>query len=209
MNSANTPSSSSSSSPSDRPLDAFETALLGELQAVAAAQPVTAQPRRRRTVWAASGTAFAAALGAFGVATLMPNPAFSVSERNGELTVKVNRLEGAANLERELAKHGVRADIDFLKPGMKCQEGRYVEAPERVDMGISVGGEDFEVWLGDGAVGKDQTFVLWASVQRYENGHGASVEFEVANGPVKPCQPTVNSDWTERTDPDMGAPIPE
>lgn len=209
MNSSTPSSSSSSSSPSDRPLDAFETALLGELQAVAAAQPVTAQPRRRRTVWAASGTALAAAVGAFGVATLMPNPAFSVSESNGELKVHVYRLDGAANLERELAKHGVKADIHFLEPGMKCQADRYVAAPEQSGKALSVGGEDFEVMLDAGTVSKDQTFVLWASVQRYENGARSSVEFDVADGPVAPCQPVVNPDWDGTRDPEMGAPIPE
>ncbi|MBE7324794.1 hypothetical protein IEQ44_09020 [Nocardioides sp. Y6] len=193
-------------------LDRFETALLEELKTEVArnAAAVPAPPRRRRRVLGFSlGGVVAAGVTALGVSTLMPNPAFSVTEHNGELTVKVNRLEGAENLERELAEHGVTADITFLAPGMRCQGGRYVAAEDVRGTQISIGGEDFQVKLDSGAVRNDQTFVLWASVQQYENGNRSSVEFDVAEGAVVPCEPEADPDWSTPVDPDMGAPIPD
>lgn len=198
-------------------LDSFESALLddlrGQVALQAAAQPTPAQPTparpRRRVLGLSLGGVVAAAVTALGVSTLMPNPAFSVSEHNGELTVKVNRLEGAENLERELAEHGVTADITFLEPGMGCQADRYTEAEPRKGTSVSIGGEDFEVKLDSGVVGKDQTFVLWAAVQQYENGARSAVEFAVADGAVAPCVPEPLEGWDEPVDPEMGAPVPD
>ena len=195
MNDSRTPAPTN---PSNRPLDSFESALLGELKTVAAEQGSPAHsPRRRRTVWAASGAALATGLGVFGVATLMPTPAFSVSESNGELTVKVNRLEGAEALEKKLAEYGVAADITYLEPGMVCAEGRYVDVTPR-ETSLSVGSHSFEVHLPAGAVEKDQTFVLWAAVLPTENGTRASTEFGVADGLVAPCDAQVDPDWEGR-----------
>lgn len=197
----------------DQPLDSFESALLADLKKQVASNPAAAPtPARRhgRTVLGVSvGGVVAAGVAAFGISSLTASPAWSVSESNGELTVKVNRLEGAENLERELAAHGVKADITFLPPGMKCQDDRYVEAPDRRGMQIAVGGERFEVKLDAGAVGNDQTFVFWASVQQYENGHRASTDFGIADGRVAPCVASADSGWEERIDPEMGAPLPD
>ncbi|GGD06980.1 hypothetical protein [Nocardioides daphniae] len=198
--------------PTDRPLDSFESSLLTELRAQVAlheaADPSPSRRTKRRVLGVSLGGVVAAGVAALGISTLS-TPAWSVSESNGELTVKVNRLEGGANLERELAKHGVRADINFLEPGMKCAGGRFVPAPARKGTQLSVGGEKFEVKLDAGVVDKDETFVLWASVQQYENGERASVEFDVAEGAVAPCRPVADSRWDDEVDPDMGAPIPD
>lgn len=198
--------------PTRRSLDSYESALLDELKAQvalqAAAEPAPAPARARRRVLGLSlGGVVAAGVTALGVSTLMPNPAFSVTEHNGELTVKVNRLEGADRLEAALAEHGVTADITFLEPGLGCEAGRYTEVEAGTGMSVSVGGEDFEVTLPAGTVGNDQTFVLWASVQQYENGNRSAVEFAVAEGRVAPCEPTPITGWDEPVDPDMGDPV--
>ena len=192
MNDSRTPAPTN---PSTRPLDAFESALLGELRTVAAEQrsPVV-ESRRRRTLWAASGAALATGLGVFGVATLMPTPAFSVTESNGELTVKVNRLEGAEALEKKLAEYGVAADITYLEPGQACAEGRYIDVTPRLTS-LSIGSHSFEVHLPAGAVDKDQTFVLSAAVLPIEDGSRATTDFGVADGPVAPCDARVDPNW--------------
>ncbi|QCX26498.1 hypothetical protein [Nocardioides jishulii] len=194
----------------NQPLDSFESSLLTELQAQVALNEAAAPARKRRgrTVLGVSlGGLVAAGVTALGVSSLTASPAWSVSESNGELTVKVNRLDGAENLERELAKHGVKADIHFLQPGMKCQDDRYTEDTSAKGRQLSIGGEEFQVKLDSGVVGKGQTFVLWASVQQYENGARSSVDFGVADGPVAPCNPSSDSHWDEPIDPDMGAPV--
>lgn len=194
----------------DRPLDSFESSLLTELRAQVAlheaADPSPSRRTKRRVLGVSLGGVVAAGIAALGISTLS-TPAWSVSESNGELTVKVNRLEGAENLEKELEKHGVTADINFLEPGMKCAEGRFVPGPARKGTQLSVGGETFEVKLDAGVVDKDETLVLWASVQQYESGNRSSVEFDVAEGPVAPCNPVADPRWDESVDPDMGAPV--
>lgn len=193
-------------------LDHFESALLTELKGQVAlnavALPAPRRPRRR-VLGLSLGGVVAVAGTALGVSALLPTPAFSVSESNGDLRVEVNRLEGAEKLERELARHGVTADITFLPPGMRCAENRYVEAPSRGGTSLEVGGETFVVSLDAGTVGSDQTFVLWASVQQYENGNRASVWSGVAEGPVAPCAASSDPVWDEPIDADMGAPVPD
>ena len=193
-----------------QPLDSFESSLLTELKAQVALNEAAAPARRRRgrTVLGVSlGGLVAAGVTAFGISSLTASPAWSVSESNGQLTVKVNRLDGAENLERELAKHGVTADITFLHPGMKCAADRYTEDTSAKGLQLSVGGEEFQVKLDAGVVGKGQTFVLWAAVQQYENGSRSSVDFGVADGPVAPCNPSSDSDWEAPVDPDAGPPV--
>ncbi len=195
--------------PTHRPdpeLDTFETALLGELRQVVAENAVAAQAaaparaRRPRRAWAAGlGGLATVTAGALGITMLTATPAWSVDVdgRTGEITVKVNRLEGASALEKALAEHGVNAEVTYLAPGLACRGGRFTDDTPS-GAGLVVGSESFEVTLPAGAVGAGETFVLSASVTELPGetlpdgteiveGFQASVDFGVAAGPVAPC----------------------
>ncbi len=183
--------------PSRTELDAFETALLAELrsqveQNAAETSPLEAaqHPPRRSRRWVAGIAASATvAVGAtILMHSLQPTPAYAVSGRNGkEVTVRVMRLEGAAELERALAERGIPADITYLPAGKQCARNRYT-AVSGPGLMLGVGQNMFEVTIPAGAVGKGDTFVMSASVVPIENRVTASVEFDIAHGPVKPCR---------------------
>ena len=123
-----------------------------------------------------------------GVHALWPTPAYAVTERNnGEINVRVNRLEGAEALERELADYGVGADITYLPDGKECADDRYA-AVRTPGLMLGVGSDFFEVTIPPGTVGEKNTFVLSASVAPIPNGFRATVDFDIAIGPVAPCR---------------------
>lgn len=175
----------------DHDLDTFEAALLAELIAAVRqpepADPSPAQPTRlrRRRPWILAAAALLAA--AVLVPVVRPTPAFAVTGRdNGEVRVKVNRLEGADELERALGKRGIAADITYLPPGKECAPGRYV--PIRTPgLSLSVSAYKFWVTIPPGSVGTGDTFVLEASVIPSENGVQATVNFDITAGPIGPC----------------------
>lgn len=179
----------------DTDLDTFEAALLTELKATLpqssttpTANQVTPGWRHRRrwqlTVAAAAATALAIALLVPG---LGPTPAYAVTGRNnGEVHVKVNRLEGADSLEQALAEHGIPADITYLPAGKECAPDRY-SAVDTPGLSLSIGADDFEVTIPPGAVGEGDTFVLDAAVIPLPNGVQARVNFDIANGAIGPC----------------------
>lgn len=184
----------------DSDLDAFEAALLTELQAVVGQTTTTAAPdhpvlaraphRRHRRRWqvslaAAAATALAVALLVPG---LGPTPAYAVTGRNnGEVHVKVNRLEGAESLEQALQKHGIGADISYLPANKECAPGRYSEV-RTPGLLLSVSADRFEVTIPPDAVDKDDTFVLSAAVVPLPNGVQMIVDFGIAHGPIAPCR---------------------
>lgn len=101
------------------PLDSFESALLSELRDVVTERSAT-QPRRRKPVLVAAAAAatVAASVGAvvFGLGTGGPATAaaYSVStQADGDIVVKIHRLEDAEGLERELRKHGIDANVTY------------------------------------------------------------------------------------------------
>lgn len=179
-------------------LDHFEAALLRELQThidqedsitldaeVIAGSTRWQQDRR----WQFAGAAAAAALAVAVIGPILaPTPAYAVTERNdGEIRVQVNRLEGAEELERTLAEHGVTADITYLPSNKECAPARYV-AVRTPGLILSVGADTFEVTIPAGTVGKDDTFVLDASVTPIDDGFQARVNFDIASGTVAPCK---------------------
>ena len=174
-------------------LDSFEAALLTELRSVVAetavgepalTPPVRRIPRRR----ALAAAAAAVLVASLGVHALWPTPAYAVTERNnGEVTVRVNRLEGAEALERELADHGIAADVTYLPEGKACAAGRYA-AIRTPGLMLGVGSDFSKVTIPPGAVGERDTFVLSASVVPLPNGFRASVDFDIAVGAVAPCR---------------------
>ena len=178
-------------------LDPFETALLAELkqelrlgEPPATTGPATQWPHARRqprTRWVAAASVAAALVVATQVPGLGPTPAYAVTGRtNGEVVVRVNRLEGADGLEGALREHGIASDITYLPEGKECAAGRYRE--RRTAAVLSVAFDWFEVTLPPGTVGKGDTFVVSAAVAAVPNGFQATVEFGITGGPVAPCK---------------------
>lgn len=182
------------------PLDSFESALLTRLKEevearnhaplVEPAAPAELPVRRGRRRWYATAALVAASVttAALVTHTLLPTPAYAVTGRNGsEITVKVMRLEGAGELEKALRDRGIPADVTYLPMGKVCAEGRYQAVKTRGLM-LTVGQERFEVTIPANAVGKGDTFVLAASAESIEGGVRATVNFDIAHGPVAPCK---------------------
>lgn len=182
----------------DVQLDGFETRLLTELRAevdarAIHAEPVTlptAKPRHRRLWYVpVTGAAAAAAVAiALVVTVARPTPAYAVTGRNGEeITVTVNRLEGAGALQAALRERGVSSDIQYLPMDTQCLPGRYT-AIDTPGLSLQVGGDLFKVTIPAVAVGAGDTFVLSASVTPTDGGVRAIVHFDVAQGAVAQCQ---------------------
>jgi len=179
-------------------LDAFEAALLSELRTTVAEsatpalavlpEPTRTQGRRPWSV-AALGAAAAALAVALVVPSLRPTPAYAVSARdNGEVTVQVNRLEGADGLEQALRERGIAADVTYLPEGQKCAAGRYAAVPT-TGLTLSVSSATFEVTIPANAVSAEDTFVLSAAVVPLSDGGvQAIVDFDIASGAIAPCR---------------------
>lgn len=176
-------------------LDRFETALLTQLRAEVESAatrsdgPVLAdRGRRRRWYVPAAASAAAVVAGALVAQAVWPTPAYAVSGRNGgKVTVQVMRLEGAEQLERELARRGIPADITYLPDGKQCAPGRYT-AVRTPGMMLGVSADEFEVTIPPRAVGSGDTFVLSASVKPIKDGFSATVDFDIAHGKVAGCR---------------------
>lgn len=172
------------------PLDSFESSLLAQLKREideggrpAAANVVPSRHRYAVLVLAVAAITAVAVL----AHALWPTPAFAVTGRNGtEVTVKVMRLEGADQLEQALRDRGIPADITYLPTGKQCAPGRY-EAVRTPGLRLAVSADWFKVTIPPNAVGPGDTFVLSASVVPFDNGFEATVEFDIAYGPIKTC----------------------
>lgn len=182
----------------DRPssqLDAFEERLLAELrtvadgQAEAAPSPFASGRGRHRRLWYLPTAGVVAAAVAIAVVAVnsRPTPAYAVSGGNGkEVTVQVNRLQGAGALKEALRERGVVANITYLPPDKACKAGRYAELYTR-GLSLSVSAARFKVKIPPDAVRTGNTFVLSAAVRPLKNGVQAIVDFGVAEGVVAPC----------------------
>lgn len=181
-------------------LDTFETALLAELKSVVGQRTTTAPddsctPSRTPHPWRRSRRRILIAVTAVSVLALVllvpllrPTPAYAVTGRNtGEVHVRVNRLEGATGLEQALRQRGIPADITYLPAGKKCASGRYSDVAAS-GLLLSIGVDRFEVTIPPNSVGKDDTFVLSASVVVIPHGVRVAVDFGIAHGPVAPCR---------------------
>lgn len=199
-------------------LDSFETRLLDELRAYVADDAshrpterdrATRHGLRRPLIVIAVAAAAIAVVGALLLPGLGASPAYSVGEGNaGEIRVEINRPEDADGLERALEEHGIPADITYLSNLQTCAPGRYEAVPRRAEgLMASIGERDIAVVIPPGTVRDGETFVLtWSvvpasadvAVEEFgdapgwppaNSGFAASVEFDVATGPVAPCRP--------------------
>lgn len=135
------------------------------------------------------------------------SPAFSVGEGNaGEIHAKINRPKDAAGLEQALAEQGITADITYLPELQTCAPDRYKVVDRRLPgMMASIGERNIAVTLPPDTVRAGETFVLTWSVLPMTaeamaaipgsktgdvvGGFTASVEFDIATGPVAPGEP--------------------
>jgi hypothetical protein len=188
-------------------LGQFEQDLLTELREVVAGRatvppPRRALPRKRLTLATAAAGLLAAGL-LFGVPALSGEQtpaAYAVATNDdGTVTITINRLDDPEGLERDLAAHGITADIDFAPPGKGCQmEAARLDSeagtmrPDANTMRIShlpAGAEDtMTVRLAD-VEGK--TLVIRGSRLIYEEA-GAhkdiyTFEYHITNAPVVHC----------------------
>lgn len=100
----------------DPQLDQFEGSLLNALREVAAT-PAREQraPRGRRPLLLAAAAALVLALAVGASFTRAgSSPAYAVSNKsNGDVVARIHRLEDAEGLKKELARHGVKAEVNF------------------------------------------------------------------------------------------------
>lgn len=176
-------------------LDAYETALLAELQTIVAEQAATAPaaPHRRRRLVAVAAALALVGAGAGALSLAKPTPAYALDTNpNGSVTLVIDRATDAAQLQADLAKHGIRAKVTYLSPGMVCAPGRYQEAPAQADdkthgaMSIESRSADpqrLQLTLDQGMTPAGQTLVLDAA--KGTNGWGFSVGTAV--GPIGEC----------------------
>lgn len=180
-------------------LDPFETKLLGELRTVVderAAKQSTTAP-----IWRRSAVAVAASVGLVGVisAGLMgqTSPAYALENDGGEITVKINRLESAEQLEADLAALGINAVVDYTPTGTLCAPGRFTPA-DTAGNGVVTSTSD--VADGDSLsfsadmIGPGQTLVIetmWPSEDEWAMGLG------IAEGEVGECTPVPMEDVFE------------
>ncbi len=173
-------------------LSHFEENLLTELRGVVAEQseaPRTGQPRGRLVLAAASVVAAGLVVGVPAMNGARAPAAHAVtSNPDGTLTITVDRLEDPEGLERELAAHGITADISFAPVGKMCRSvpERFQRQGDEVHeafLGVAPGYEPLTV-LPDELAGR--TLV----VEGRATGWGAEQYFFVqyaVSGPVAPC----------------------
>lgn len=200
---------------SDRdPLGSFEKRLLGELKSVVTqrkaeqsglARARTPLWRRPRIVSAASAGALAlsAAVGIplLGGESTAPSAsaAYTVTvNNNGTITARVNRLEDAEGLERQLEGYGIPIEVDYAPLDMECEQPRFTHAPDRGAVGFAWMSNDdvsrtwIEAYVKPDRLLPGQTVVIQAGYLSLEpvDGGGRSMwaGTAVADGPVKPCK---------------------
>lgn len=183
-------------------LDTYEQALLDSLREVVAERSPRHAPRRpsRRALALAGGLVAATTTAVLVVPGVGAEPAYAVSEgSNGALDVRVNRLEDAAGLERELRERGVAAVVNYVPDGGQCRRPGLLET-DASGIVLEVGSETFRVRLEEGAVSARETLVIDASIERLPDTVSAEgfemtdrtsvwVSFEVVTGPVPECVP--------------------
>ncbi|WP_432929632.1 hypothetical protein ACQPZZ_05760 [Microbispora sp. CA-135349] len=109
--------------------DTFEDRLLAELRTEIAAREVRAHAPRRRSVRTRvlAGAAIAAAAAAVAVPLVIgqQTPAYALTKNpDGSINLKINEFRDPDQVERDLAKMGVHADITYLPLGKRCADGR-------------------------------------------------------------------------------------
>lgn len=174
-------------------LDTFETKLLADLRAVVderAAARLVRDRRQRRIRWSVAAAAALITLGGAGfVALNQSSPAYAVAPHDdGSVTVTINRLEQASDLEAALARAGIRADVTYTRPGFGCAPGRFTPAAAEPSGGTMEASVDaagaYSLTLPKNLLAAGQTLVLETSW----NKEFWSLGLSIAEGTVGECR---------------------
>jgi hypothetical protein len=196
------------------PLGGFEKRLLGELKSAVAQRKAeqSGLARARTPLWrrprivsvaSAGALALAAAIGIplLGGETTAPpaGAAFNVTvSNNGTIIARVNRLEDAEGLERQLKAYGIPIEVDYAPLDMECEQPRFTHAPDHNAVGFAWMSNDdvsqtwIEAYVHPDRLQPGQTVVIQAGYLSLEpvDGGGRSMwaGTAVADGSVKPCK---------------------
>ncbi|WP_084965638.1 hypothetical protein [Thermoactinospora rubra] len=175
----------------------FEERLLAALKEELAGRAPAARPATRRRVWvpaaALTGVAAAAILVATSVAGWTGSPAFAVTKQSdGSVQVRISEFRDPGELEAELARQGVKAEVDYLPPGQTCKAPRGAKPSEadksRVEMQIK-GGEGVTFTLKAGQVAQGRTVVLAVTRDEAKPAEPPiAVSLEIVEGAVSACE---------------------
>lgn len=182
----------------------FEENLLTELRQVVAEQAATETPARprRRLVLATAGAGAVAAGLVFGVPAVngdhTPAAHAVTGNDDGSVTITVNRLEDPDGLARELAAHGITADVSFTPPDKMCRPapGRFEPAhnPEPTAQIMVENSE--EVLTLDPADTEGRTLVLEGrEATTSPDARTFVILHRIVSGPVAPCELVDLSTW--------------
>ncbi|MGA5764995.1 hypothetical protein [Nonomuraea bangladeshensis] len=153
--------------------------------------PALGGRRGRRLAVAVAGVAAAAAAGA---ALMVQGPAYAVTETpDGTVSVRISAFTDPGGLEAELARHGVKAVVDYLPEGRTCrpERGRPGGPHGRFGSDIRKDGDGISFSITDGQVPAGSTLVL--AVTKGPDGDRdlpSATSLQVVEGEVAPCTAT-------------------
>ncbi|MER7498783.1 hypothetical protein AB0L05_06720 [Nonomuraea pusilla] len=120
--------------------------------------------------------------------------AYAVDQHeDGSVRVQINAFRDPGELEAELARAGIKAEIDYLPAGKGCRpsRGEQAGADGQLKVGRGEDGKGIVFDVGKGQVGPDETLVLAVSVDPAgEDLPPVAMSMQVVRGPVTPCEET-------------------
>jgi hypothetical protein len=173
-------------------LGQFEQNLLTELREVVAERTAVPQPRpRKRLVLAAAAGGLLAAGLVLGLPALngdQTSAAYAVATNDdGTITITVNRLEDPEGLERELAAHGITADVIFAPPDKMCYHAPRPASLVEAFVGVTRNDEDTITLQSADLEGR--TLVVESRRLTTPDPDGPFIiYFSLANGLGAPCE---------------------
>ncbi|MFD1932870.1 MULTISPECIES: hypothetical protein [Nonomuraea] len=202
----------------------FEEHLLMELKAEIVARGERRRRNGRRLVAGAAvaGLAAAAAI-ALPLLTGSETRAYAVTRNaDGTIRVKINEFREADKLEKDLQAMGVDAEVDYVKPGKRCAEGRGEivggdEWPTFKDFAKSVSGKavrprEAGVDIDPRYVAKGTTLVMEFTENEDQTSGPENPrplwQFKgvVVTGAVKPCVIVDDPAWNDLGGPEARPP---
>lgn len=191
------------------PLNTFEERLLGKLTTAFVERPRTAPAPRPSAKWLGVAAAGVAVTGAgLAVVVATPQPAWAVdSNRDGTITITINRPEGAAELEKRLASLGIAADVQFPPEGQRCAPDRLPDSDIAVSNAIeaaSIGRDQVELTVNPSKAVKGTTLLIEVSILdeiSRNKSHGLVGVLGSVEGMPQPCRliPLTSLEFTAAT----------
>jgi hypothetical protein len=105
----------------------YKEHVLMELKAEIVARNQARRRRVRRRLFTGVAVAGIAAVAAVAVPFLngSETPAYAVTKNtDGTITLKINEFRDPVQVEKDLARLGLSADVSYVKPGTRCAPGR-------------------------------------------------------------------------------------